>query len=241
MYRVALAWLILAAGTASASEPSPLRGVVKAINEAAITSDIAARVTALPFREGEAFKKGDLLVEFDCERLKAELKAADAERRGHFVAWENSARLYQLRAAGGHEVSIAAATHDKSAAVVEGLQARVKQCHIIAPFDGRVLDLNIRRHETPAASQPLLRILDDTSIDIDMLLPASSLKDIKPGVIFSLTLDDTGRTISGEITRVGAALDIVSQTFKASGVPKGDLKGVLPGMSGSVILKAGAS
>jgi membrane fusion protein, multidrug efflux system len=240
MIRIALAWLMLGAGLASASEPSPLRGVVKAVNEAAIASDIASRVTVLPFREGEAFKRGDILVEFDCERLKAELKAADAERRGHFAAWENSARLFQMRAAGGHEVSIAAAVHDKSAAIAEGLQARVKQCQIIAPFDGRVLDLNVRRHETPSPSQPLLRILDDTSLDIDMLLPASSLKDVKPGALFSLALDETGRTITGEITRVGAALDIVSQTFKASGVPKGDLTGVLPGMSGTVTIKTGA-
>jgi membrane fusion protein, multidrug efflux system len=225
---------------ASANEASTLRGVVRAMNEAAISSDMATRVTTLPFREGDAFKKNDVLVEFDCERLRADLKAADAERRGHHAAWENSARLFQLRAAGAHEVSMAAATHDKSAAIVEGLQVRLKQCQILAPFDGRVLDLMVKRHETPPPTQPLIRILDDRSIEIDMLLPASSFRDVKTGEAFTLTIDETGVAIEGTITRVGAALDIVSQTFKAAGVPNGDIKGVLPGMSGSLKLGKGA-
>jgi membrane fusion protein, multidrug efflux system len=240
MYRVVFAGLLLASSSAMASDPSPLRGVVKAINEAAISSDIGTRIVELPFREGQAFKKNDLLIAFDCERLQADTKAAEAERRGHHTAWENSARLYQMRAAGAHEVSMAAATHDKSAAIVEGLQVRMKHCRILAPFDGRVLDLNVRKHETPSPSQPLIRILDDQSLEIDMLLPASSISSVKAGVKFELTLDETNRVITGEITRVGAALDIVSQTFKASGTLTGDWKGVLPGMSGSVKLKTGA-
>jgi membrane fusion protein, multidrug efflux system len=240
MYRVLLASLLLASTSAFASDISPMRGVIKAINEASISSDIGTRITELPFREGQSFKKNDLLIAFDCERLQADTKAADAERRGHYAAWENSARLYQLRAAGSHEVTMAAATHDKSAAIVEGLQARAKHCRILAPFDGRVLDLNVRKHETPSPSQPLIRILDDQSLEIDMLLPASSVNSIKTGAKFELTLDETNRVISGEITRVGAALDIVSQTFKASGILTSDKTGVLPGMSGSISLKAGA-
>jgi membrane fusion protein, multidrug efflux system len=221
---------------ALANDVSSTRGVVRAVNEAAISSDMAARIITLPFREGDAFKKNDVLVEFDCERLQADLKAADAERRGHYAAWENSARLFQMRAAGGHDVAMAAATHDKSAAIVEGLQIRLKQCQMIAPFDGRVLDLMVKRFETPVANQPMIRILDDRSLEIDMLLPASSVKDIAIGMPFTLVLDDTGRVITGEVSRVGAALDIVSQTFKAAGIAKGDLKGILPGMSGAITL-----
>jgi membrane fusion protein, multidrug efflux system len=240
MYRVSLLSLLLLAAPAAASDPSPMRGVVRAINEAAISSDIGTRIIELNFREGQSFKKNDLLIAFDCERLQADAKAAEAERRGQHAAWENSARLYQLRAAGAHEVTMAAATHDKSAAIVEGLQVRIKHCRIMAPFDGRVLDLNIRKHETPSPNQPLIRILDDQSLEIDMLLPASSINAVKQGARFELTLDETNKVIIGEITRVGAALDIVSQTFKASGIPKSDWSGVLPGMSGTITIKAGA-
>jgi multidrug resistance efflux pump len=225
------------AGAAKAAETQAARGVLRALNEAAISSDMATRVVALPYREGEAFAKGATLVEFDCERMHGELKAAEAEQRGQLAAWRNSARLSQLGAAGANEVELAAAGHDKAAGVVEGLKARVKGCAIVAPFAGRVLDLNVRRYETPAVNQPIIRIVDDSAVEIDMLLPASAIASLKTGDRFRLVLDDTGRVIDGEVTRVGPALDIVSQTFKASGAPKGDLVGVLPGMSGTIILE----
>jgi RND family efflux transporter MFP subunit len=234
-------WLVAALGVgmataARAADEGAARGVVRAVNEAAISSDLAMRILRLPFREGDAFKKDDVLVEFDCERLRADVKAAEAERRGHQAQYQSSARLSQMGAAGSSEVAVAASAVDKAAAVAEGLQARVKGCSIIAPFDGRVLDLAAHRYETPATNQPIIRIVDDRTLEIDMLLPASALADAKVGAPFRLVLDGTQRVVKGRIGRIGPALDIVSQTFKASGVPEESLEGVLPGMSGAVIL-----
>lgn len=233
-------WLLVSSACAQAFEPGQIRGVIRALNEAAISSDIGTRVITLPFREGDAFRRDDVLIEFDCEKLRADVKAIEAERRGLHAAWENSARLYQMRAAGAHEVTMAAAAHDKAAASAEGLQSRVKQCQVIAPFDGRVVDLSVRRHETPPVNQPIIRILDESALEIDLLLPASALGKVRPGAAFVLKLDDTRTMVRGEITRVGPSLDIVSQTFKASGRPVGKLDGVLPGMSGTVTLGPGA-
>ena len=50
----------------------PVRGVVKAVDKAELSTDLVARVTAIGFRFGERFKKGDLLVTFDCDRYRAE-------------------------------------------------------------------------------------------------------------------------------------------------------------------------
>ena len=229
-----MAACLSSAASAQSPDASALRGVIRAVNEAAISSDIATRIVRLPFREGDSFKHNDVLVEFDCDRLKAELKAADADRRGQLASWENSARLYQMRAAGAHDVSLAAAAHDKAAAIVEGLESRVRQCQIFAPFDGRVVDLHIRRHETPSPNQPLIRIIDERTLEVDLLLPASVLASVRPGIPFRLKLDDTGVEVNGEIMRVGGALDIVSQTFKASGRLNEIPPQAIPGVSGSV-------
>jgi membrane fusion protein, multidrug efflux system len=242
MLRLMLCLALTSAAVPAFAQDAPaIRGVVRAVNEAAISSEIVSRIVALPHREGEAFKKGDVLVEFDCDRLKSEMKAADAELRGSRAAWENAARLYQMRAAGGHEVAMAAATHDKSLALLEGLQVRVAHCTIVAPFDGRVLDLNTRRYETPQAGQPLIRIIDDSQLEVDMLLPASALASAKQNAEFFLQIDDLGVSVKGKLARVGGALDIVSQTFKASGVINNRPQGIIPGMSGVVTFKPGAS
>jgi multidrug efflux pump subunit AcrA (membrane-fusion protein) len=48
-----------------------LRGVVKAVNEAAISSEVPGAILELPFREGASFKQGDRLIAFDCAALQA--------------------------------------------------------------------------------------------------------------------------------------------------------------------------
>ena len=61
-------------------EAMPVRGVIRAIDQAALSTDLQARVMQIGFREGESFKKGDLLISFDCERYRAE--AQSTHRRG---------------------------------------------------------------------------------------------------------------------------------------------------------------
>ena len=83
MFRPFAATLLLAAGLgASAQAPSPaatagsnapIRGVVRAGAEATLTSRLAARIAAMPRQEGEFFRKGEMLVQFECDRPQAEL------------------------------------------------------------------------------------------------------------------------------------------------------------------------
>ena len=63
----------------SRGESSPIRGVVRAVRQATISSEAALRAVEVPFREGDRFKRGDLLVAFDCRRQIAEYEAG----RGH--------------------------------------------------------------------------------------------------------------------------------------------------------------
>jgi membrane fusion protein, multidrug efflux system len=68
------------------------RGLVRAVQEATLASEMPARIVQLPLRDGDAFQRGDLLVEFDCDRPKAEWKTAEAERIGMAAAYDNSRR-----------------------------------------------------------------------------------------------------------------------------------------------------
>jgi membrane fusion protein, multidrug efflux system len=209
------------------------RGLVRAVNEATLAGELQARIIQLPLKEGEAFRRGDMLVEFDCDRPKAEWKAAEAERLGATASFENTRRLAEYRAAGAHEVQIARAALEKSAASVEAIAVRLKQCRILAPFDGRIAELPVREHEMPQVGQPLMRIVSDTRLEVDMIVPARWLRWLKVGEPLTFLPEDADRSIEGRILRINAAIDPVSQTVKAVGELKaGD--GVLPGQGGNI-------
>jgi membrane fusion protein, multidrug efflux system len=213
------------------------RGLVRAVQEATLASELSARIVQLPLRDGEAFRRGDLLVEFDCDRPKAEWKAAEAERIGMAAAYDNSRRLAEYRAAGAHDVQMARAALDKAAATVEVIAVRLKQCRVFAPFDGRVADLPVREHEMPQAGQPLMRIVSDAQLEVDMIVPAKWLRWLKSGEAFHFSSEDSPHRVEGEVVRISGAIDPVSQTIRAVGRLKPDRTAILPGQGGVVLFR----
>lgn len=211
-----------------------LRGIVRAVDQAGISTDLGFRIVTLPFREGQSFKKGDVLVTFDCGDLEAEAKSAEARLQAEQLTHENTARLAKLSAAGRFDVQIAKAKADQAEAELEAYRSKLSRCVVEAPFEGRIAALLANAHEIPDRTRPVMQIVGLSTLEIDMLLPSQWLRWLKPGVPFEFHIDETGKTVSAEVSREAAVVDPVSQTVKVFGRFTGDASGVLPGMSGPV-------
>lgn len=210
----------------------PIRGIVRPVQEATFSTDLVARVSALDIHEGDRIKTGQPLVEFDCAGHRAERKAAVAEHLAQKLDYENKLVLQKHSAVGQHEINIALALADKAAAEIERLDARISQCIINAPFDGRVAELHVRKYEMPAAGNPIVRIIDDTELEIDLIVPSDWLAWLDDGSRFSFTVDETGQKYDGNVIRLGAAVDSVSHTIEIRAKFIGQPTGVIAGMSG---------
>ncbi|MDD2762057.1 MAG: biotin/lipoyl-binding protein, partial [Methylomonas sp.] len=99
-----------------AEDAAPVRGLLKPLHEATLSSEILAKIAELPFREGKRFKKGDLLVRFDCARYKAEQAAAQAEYTARKKTSDNNAELATYNAAATLQVEVSAAETAKASA-----------------------------------------------------------------------------------------------------------------------------
>lgn len=226
------------AGTSAAQEVSSVgpstRGIVKAVHEATLSSDLGYRITEMPFREGQAFRKGDTLVAFDCDALNAELKSAEARLSAEQVTAQNNAKLQQYNAIGRYEVNLARAKVDQAAADVEVIRVRTDQCAIKAPFDGRVSTRSANVAELTDRTRPIMQIVSDRDLEIEMLLPADWLRWLKTGETFSMRVEESAVSITAQVSQIAPAVDPVSQTVKVIGRFTGDRSAVLPGMSGPV-------
>jgi RND family efflux transporter MFP subunit len=209
-----------------------LRGIVRAVNEAMIGTDLIFPIASLPFREGQSFAKGDILVAFDCSDLEAQVKSAEAVLRAETITHENNARLARSKAVGTFEVALSGAKKDQAAAELEAYQSKMSRCVVRAPYDGRIAFMRAHEHETPEPNQPMMQIVSEGDLEIETLLPSSWLKWLKPGTPFGITIDETGEKRQAQVSRIAAIVDPVSQTVKVTGRFTGDTKGILPGMSG---------
>ncbi len=222
-----------AAGVHAWDGETSARGMVRAVNQSALAIEFAMRVEKLHVREAHAFRKGDPLVSFDCARLRAEQAASEASHKEARLQFESQVYLDRKGATGRIDVEVARARAERAGAEAEALNSRLRQCRILAPFDGRVVELAVAEHEIPTPGKAFMSIIDETRFEIDLILPSQSLRHLRIGQAFQFRVEETGTNHAARVDRLGAAVDPVSQTLKVIGVFEDLPAGVLAGMSGS--------
>lgn len=170
----------------SAGDALVLPARVTARDEVTLTARMAARLTALPLREGDRFRRGQALAVFDAPETRAALGGARAglaaAELSRDLARKQESRmdtLYTSRVAALRELEGAQA--DRRAADAAWAQARAQVDQMAsgttleAPFDGVV----VRRHVDPGATagpgQPLLDIRSNEVGELTSSVPESEL------------------------------------------------------------------
>ena len=214
------------------------RGVLKAEQEAVLSSPISARITDMPLREGDRFAKGALLVSFDCGRLTAELSAARAGAAAEARNSDVQDELLRMGATGRADADIAKFKGQERSAQARAIEQSMLGCKVLAPFSGRVVETLARTSETPPANEPLIHIVSDGPLELHMVVPSRWLRWLKNGSTVAFTVDETGDTLNAKVSRVSAAVDPVSQTIKVISTVADVPAQVLPGMSGQSSMNA---
>lgn len=247
--RAAAAISVAVVGLSAAIESSAgdiageqVRALIEARHHAVLSSEIPGRVARLSVEAGQSFKAGEVLVAFDCAGYQAELDAARAQVNAAEVTSRVNHRLNTLRSIGEAEVQLADAKVQIARAEARKFEVQAKRCEIKAPFDGRVVERRIQEHESVPAGAPLLEILSDRDLRVELIVPSSWLVWLKPGLPFELRVDETGAVLPGEVARVGAKVDPASQSVKVTarlsgetGPTDGPTVGLTAGMSGTAV------
>lgn len=223
------------ASSAYAAEPAEIRAQLNAQHSSILSSEMAAKITQLSVQEGERFKQGDLLVAFNCAEQQAQLKKAQAIAQAAEKTYEVNSRLTKLNSMSPLELEMAAAEVAKAKADIALMGAILQKCTITAPFSGRVAERLVQRYQYVKAGDPILDILDDSQLEVTVLVPSSWLKWLKPGHEFKVFLEETQREYPVKVKMLGARIDAVSQSIKITGVITGKFDDLLAGMSGRAI------
>lgn len=223
--------------TSPSTATTKIRGLVKPLREAVLSTDVIAKITHINVKEGDRFKQGEKLVQFECSRQRAQLKAAEAEVLAKKMISENNESLSTFNAVGSLELEVSKAQLDKAMAELEAIKiGNYFICSFRAPWNGRVTEIKANAHEVIEPGREIMKILDDKSLEVEMIVPSGWLKWIRPGIDISMAIDETGKNYDLEISRIGARVDPVSQTIRIFSSFKSDAADVLAGMSGAVIV-----
>lgn len=201
-----------------------------------LSAEVGAKISRIAIKEGQRFAAGQPLIVLDCVLPSAQLQKAKAQQASARNNWEGSQQMAQLNAIGQVELRNSEAELAKATADVAYLQATIEKCQIKAPFRGRAGEQKAREQQFVQPGQGILDIVDDSTLELELIVPTRWLSWFKPGHKFQVNIEDTDKTYPVKLVRITAKADPVSQSVKSVAVIDGSFPELMAGMSGTIVL-----
>lgn len=210
---------------ASVNEEVEALGTLAADESIVIAPEIAGRVVALGFREGERVSKDQPLVMLDTAILDAELKQAQADLSLARDNFERNRSLVQRGA--GTQVALEQATAQLASqeARLQLAQAKLALATIKAPFNGVVGLRSVGVGDYVSVGKQLITLTNIDPIKVDFRVPEIFLTRLKVGQPIQLRVDAVPeRPFTGQIFAIDPVVDVNGRAVRLRAhVPNGDL------------------
>ncbi|MCE8025029.1 MULTISPECIES: efflux RND transporter periplasmic adaptor subunit [Halomonadaceae] len=220
------------------SDPLEALGTLRADESVTLSATVTELVAELNFRDGEAVEAGRMLIRLEDGEEQAQLRAAQALRDERRSAVDRLTQLQNRNMAPRADVEDSQARLRQVEAEIQGLEARLTNYRLRAPFDGVVgfRNISVGSLVTPGTELVTLDKLDVMKLDFSV--PELYLAILEPGLPLSArSVAFPDELFEGEVSSIGSRVDPVSRsvTIRAE-IDNPELR-LRPGMLMEVILQ----
>lgn len=206
-------------------------GSLRSNESVVLRPEVAGRIARIGFRDGQAVRRGQLLVALDASVNEAEVAQARAE---HELAQSNLKRTEDLARKNFVSPSAqeqAASNVLVSEAKLKLAEARLAKMQIVAPFDGVVGIRGVSLGDYVKDGTDLVNIEDVGTLKADFRLPERYFTQIRVGQSIEVSADALpGARFAGVIDAINPRIDANGRSLEVRGRlanPEGQLR---PGM-----------
>ena len=231
-------------------------GTMLPVRQATVKSKVSGEVRQITVREGDAVTAGQMLVRVDT----ADLEAKVLERQGQLESIRAQLAMAEKTLGTNQKllkqnfisqnafdnsessVNVSLGGVKSAEAQVRLAQNALKDAVATAPLSGIVAKRHVQPGEKVGFDAPLVTVVDLRDMELQALIPAVDIPEIRPGMTVSLTVDGFGeRKFTGRIERIAPSTEIGTRAILVFvGIPNADaaLRG---GMfaTGRIALSAG--
>ena len=234
-YLVKTAVLIVLMLSYANAEVRESRALVVSSQEAILSSELAARIENIAVKEMQRFKKGDLLIQFDCSLYEAQKDVVSANANSALIKLKSDEQMLQMRSIGKYELELSISEYEKAKSELRIAELNVERCQIKAPFDGAVEEVVVNTFETIQPQVELMKIIQTEVLELEMVVSSEWISWLKIGHPIKVYIDEIQKEFNATISGIGANVDAVSQTIQLKGTITDTSPALLPGMSGRVV------
>ena len=231
-------------------------GRARAEQEVNLSFRVSGKLHQLPVSVGDTIKAGATVAELDPQDFQQQVNAAQSTQSAAQAEFRRAEADYkrllsvQQQDAGAtsqRAVDLALSMRDQARAAAAALEATVQTARdrlgytrLEAPFTGQVAETYAENFQTVVASQPIVRLVDPSSIEMTVSIPEHLIGYADYVTSVSITFDALpGVEVAGSIKEIGNEASQATRTYPltlAMAQPK-DGK-ILPGMAGEAKIQA---
>tara|TARA_R110002072_G_scaffold122685_4_gene257466 strand:+ start:8482 stop:9519 length:1038 start_codon:yes stop_codon:yes gene_type:complete len=206
-------------------------GTLQAAENVNLTSSVTERLTKINFDDNQRVKKGYVLVEMDISEENAQLAEESSRFNEAKSQVERVRALVQRSSASKSTLDERERELNTAKARLAGIQSRISQKRIVAPFNGV---LGIRNISVGALAQPgmlITTIDDDSKMKLDFSVPEVFLSSLKKGLTIEAKASAYPNQIfKGTVTSVDSRIDPITRSVMARAVLNNDNRLLKAGM-----------
>lgn len=189
-------------------------GSLRSDESVMLRPEIAGRITAILFKEGEPVRKGQTLVKLDAAIPAAELRQAKANLTLAEARYRRTIELAERNFLSAQAKDDARNNLEVAQAALAMAQAKLEQMEIPAPFSGIIGLRVVSVGDYVKGGADLVNLESIDPLKVDFRVPEIHLKDVAVGQSVQVELDALpGRGQSGRVIAVNPLVDAAGRSI----------------------------
>lgn len=176
--------------TSSFAENIYATGTLTANEMVSLSPEIAGKIVAIQFKEGQKVSKGQLLIKLNDAELQANLRKAQAQLKLNQDKLGRLDDLIRIQGVSVEERDQIAQVVEASQADIAFIRAQIDKSEIRAPFNGIAGLRNISEGAFVSAGQSISSIYQTESLKLDFSIPEQYISKLK--IPFEVSFQVTG-------------------------------------------------
>ena len=200
----------------------PVSGTLQPVRQAVVKAKVAGDVIGLTVREGEAVRAGQKIAHVESADLQSKLvdRMGAVESARAQVALAEKTRTMNVRLLNDKFISqnafdstessynVARGTLKSAEAQLQLAQNALRDADVIAPLAGIVAKRHVQPGEKVAIEAALVTIVDLRDLEVQALVPALDVPELKLGMPVDLAVDGFGdRRFQGRVERINPSTE----------------------------------
>lgn len=216
-------------------------GIVEEQEATAVSFTVMGTVRRVLVAEGQSVVRGQLLAELDDTQARNMLAASEASVRQAEDALQRYGQLHEKGSMTDAQWVEVQSKVDQARSQLAIAKKNLEDCRLLAPVAGVVGRRSITAGETAMPSQPVVTLLDISSVEVLFSVPEGEVAGISTHTPTHIRVEAIGREFQGGRIEKGVQADPLTHTYPVRVHLNNKERVLLPGMVAQVEVGGNAS